>query len=136
MELDYSNIYDISDAAKWRQFIGSTNAQGQFVGFPLALVMYESSMCHNCTEAMPVVSELAGTYKGIIRVGVVDLAKLVIAGSELAPGQAEGKTMVSGVGGTPEFWMYRLGKAVDSIRGRDDDKLRKMFAYWAQQYPK
>ena len=132
-ELDLSNIYKLNNADEWQAFIGYTNKEQQFVGFPLAMVMYEADHCHFCREALPLVNELAGIYRGIIAVGLVDLdsKSMIVAGTPLAPGEAEGKTIIKGVTGTPQFWMYKLGKSVDHISGKDNDTLKKMFAYWA-----
>jgi len=131
---DLSNIYRLRDAGEWKRFIGSINEQQQFVGFPLAMVMYEAEHCHFCKESLPLVNELAGTYKGIIAVGAVDIDTMIPAGTPLMAGEASGKTFFSGINGTPQFWMYWLGQPVDHIDGKDDRRLRLMFSYWAEQY--
>lgn len=135
MAQQLTNIYQITDATQWRQFIGYVNENQQFVGFPLALIMYEATHCHFCREALPLLNDLAGKYKGIIHVASVDIDNMIVAGSPLAPGEANGKTMIEGISGTPQFFMYRLGKVVDHIEGKDNDRLKKMFEYWSQHRP-
>ena len=130
-----TNIIMLKDATEWRRFIGSINEQNQFVGYPLAMVMYEAQHCHFCQEALPLVNQLAGKYRGVIAVGVVDIDQMIPAGSPVAPGEAANKTFFTGVNGTPQFWMYRLGKAVDHIDGKDNERLKQMFEYWATTAP-
>lgn len=133
-EQHLTNVYMLNNAGEWKRFIGHVNQQQQFVGFPLAMVMYEAEHCHLCRESLPLVNELAGIYRGIISVGVVDIDKMVIAGTPISE-EDKNKTIVSGVPGTPQFWMYRLGKPVDHVEGKDNERLKQMFAYWATQRP-
>lgn len=130
---NYTNIYMLRNADDWKRFKGYINEKQQFVGFPLAMIMYEAAHCHFCKEALPVVNELAGVYQGVIAVGVVDTDTMLPAGTPVAPGEAKDKTFFAGVTGTPQFWMYRLGEPVDHIDGKDNDRLKQMFAYWATQ---